>query len=351
MATFVPPAALSAIKTRSVSCQRREQRQEIWKGTLANNGQHDVAGLSPDCPLAVGTWAWGNRLLYDYSPSQDDDIRRAFITAVNNGVSLFDTADSYGTGKLNARAEVLLGRFMKEYGKPVRVATKFASYPWRFTARSIVNAAEKSCERLGTKIYLAQMHWSPSRYLPLQERALLQGLYEAWKAGYCENIGVSNLGPIALTRAHKFLNDRGASLKSVQVQMSLLCREPIESGLLQVADNLGVSVIGYSPLCLGRLAGVSRSGIRGILFDRLKNDRLDAALRDIAMRKGASVAQVALSWCLKKGVIVLVGCRTESQVIENLGALQVDLSDENSRLLEEAACKGSQMVRNAFQTV
>ncbi|KAI0564444.1 NADP-dependent oxidoreductase [Gracilaria domingensis] len=330
MAAFVSPIPIAVTKKVCAS----EQGRGVWKGAVTSTRRHDVAGLSSDCPLAVGTWAWGNRLLYDYSPDQDENIRQAFIAAVNNGVSLFDTADSYGTGKLNARAEVLLGKFMKEHGKPVRVATKFASYPWRFTSRSIVNAAEKSCERLGTKIHLAQMHWSPSRYLPLQERALLQGLYEAWKAGYCENIGVSNLGPVALGRAYKYLKERGATLTSVQVQLSLLCREPIESGLLKVAGT----------------RSLSRSGVRGVLFDRLKNDRLDAALQEMAVRKGASVAQVALSWCLKKGVIVLVGCRTERQVVENVGALQVDLSDEESRLLEMAASKGAQMVRNAFQT-
>lgn len=311
---------------------------------------HDAASLT-DSSLAIGTWAWGNRLLYNYSPEQDKELQKAFERAVQNGITLFDTADSYGTGKLNARAELLLGKFMRYCPRQVRIATKFASYPWRLTARSIVNAAEQSCERLGTKIYIAQMHWSPSRYLPLQERVLLQGLCEAQKAGYCEHIGVSNMGPTGLQRAQKLVEERGTRLKSVQVQMSLLCREALENGLLETADAMGVSVIGYSPLCLGRLGGgAKRSGVRGALFDRLKNDELDRELKRVAMKKGASVGQVAVSWCVKKGVIVLAGCRNERQVLQNVGALRVELSEEESARLEDAASKGRQMVRNAFQT-
>lgn len=311
---------------------------------------HDAGGLT-DSSLAIGTWAWGNRLLYNYSPEQDKELQKAFESAVQNGITLFDTADSYGTGRLNARAEVLLGKFMRYSAREARIATKFASYPWRVTERSIVQAAEQSCERLGRKIYIAQMHWSPSRYVPLQEGVLLRGLCEAQKAGYCEHIGVSNMGPVGLRRAQKVVEERGTRLKSVQVQMSLLCREALENGLLQTADEMGVSVIGYSPLCLGRLGGgAKRSGVRGALFDSLKNDELDRELRKVAEKHGASVGQVAVSWCVNKGVIVLAGCRNEGQVIQNVGALRVELSEEESARLEGAASRGRQMVRNAFQT-
>ena len=66
-------------------------------------------------PMGFGTWAWGNQLLWGYQESMDDELQQIFNLAVENGVNLFDTADSYGTGKLNGQSEKLLGKFIREY--------------------------------------------------------------------------------------------------------------------------------------------------------------------------------------------------------------------------------------------
>ena len=66
-------------------------------------------------PMGLGTWAWGNRLLWAYDPAMDAELQAAFNLAVARGINFFDTADSYGTGDLNGRSEMLLGRFLKEY--------------------------------------------------------------------------------------------------------------------------------------------------------------------------------------------------------------------------------------------
>ena len=65
--------------------------------------------------LGCGTWSWGNRLLFDYDPSQDEGIYEAYREIRNAGVTIFDTADSYGTFDLNGRAEILLGQFERRY--------------------------------------------------------------------------------------------------------------------------------------------------------------------------------------------------------------------------------------------
>ena len=65
--------------------------------------------------MGVGTWSWGNRLLFDYDPSQDEGIYEAYRAVRDAGVSIFDTADSYGTMDLNGRAEILLGQFERRY--------------------------------------------------------------------------------------------------------------------------------------------------------------------------------------------------------------------------------------------
>ncbi len=123
--------------------------------------------------LGCGTWSWGNKLLWDYDPSQDEEIYRAYRAVREAGVTMFDTADSYGTFELNGRAEILLGQFERRYQEEKsssksqfdlgiflgnsdadaksnrqQVATKFAPYPWRITRGSLVQAARESLKRL-----------------------------------------------------------------------------------------------------------------------------------------------------------------------------------------------------------
>ena len=65
--------------------------------------------------MGCGTWAWGNRLLWGYDESMDSQLQEVFNFCVENDVTLFDTGDSYGTGKLNGQSEKLLGKFNTEY--------------------------------------------------------------------------------------------------------------------------------------------------------------------------------------------------------------------------------------------
>lgn len=65
--------------------------------------------------MGLGTWAWGNKLLWGYQEEMDGVLQETFNLAVRNGINLFDTADSYGTGKLNGQSEKLLGKFIREY--------------------------------------------------------------------------------------------------------------------------------------------------------------------------------------------------------------------------------------------
>lgn len=66
-------------------------------------------------PMGFGTWAWGNQLLWGYRESMDAELQQTFNLVVGNGINLFDTADSYGTGRLNGQSEKLLGKFIREH--------------------------------------------------------------------------------------------------------------------------------------------------------------------------------------------------------------------------------------------
>ncbi|MFQ4138416.1 aldo/keto reductase [Nodosilinea sp. PGN35] len=328
-----------------------------------------TAAATDGSPLALpemgcGTWAWGNRLLWGYDQSMDDELRRVFDHCLRHGVTLFDSGDSYGTGRLNGRSEVLLGQFAQGYSGPNRqalcLATKLAAYPWRLTPGSVVRAGAASAERLGRPIDLVQMHWSTANYAPWQEGPFLDGLMDLCARGQARAVGLSNFGPKRLRLAHQRFEARGLAIATLQVQYSLLSTYPVsELGLKDLCDELGIRLIAYSPLALGLLTGKYSakgpfpSGVRGILFRQLlpKIQPLLAVVGAIAAHRQKAPAQVALNWCLCKGTIPIPGAKTLAQAEQNTAALGWRLDAGEVEELDRAA-QGSdrQMVQNIFQS-
>jgi pyridoxine 4-dehydrogenase len=314
--------------------------------------------------MGCGTWAWGNRLLWGYDESMDDQLQTVFNLCVSNGVTLFDTGDSYGTGRLNGRSELLLGQFSREYvGRgqdDICIATKLAAYPWRLTRQSMVSACKSSAQRLGRNVDLVQMHWSTANYFPCQEGRLLEGLADLYEQGLVKGVGLSNFGSKRLKWVHKKFADRGVPITSLQVQYSLLSTYPVtQLAVKDVCDELGIKLIAYSPLALGLLTGKYSlegsfpKGIRGLLFRQLLPgiQPLLACLREVAKSRNKSLAQVAINWCICKGTIPIPGAKSVEQAKENIGALgwQLD-SNEIAELDHAAASVDKKMVQNIFQT-
>lgn len=314
--------------------------------------------------MGCGTWAWGNRFLWGYDQSMDSQLQEVFNLNVENGVTWFDTGDSYGTGKLNGRSESLLGKFYQEYQgvnkENICIATKLAVYPWRLTAKSMVKACRKSAQRLGKNVDLAQLHWSPANYFPWQEKPLLNGLADLSEQGLVKAIGLSNYGSKNLQKAHKIFQQRNVAIATLQVQYSLLSTYPLSKlGLKEVCDELGIKIIAYSPLTLGLLTGKYQEGsplpkgVRGFLFKRLLPSikPLLECLKEIADSRYKTIPQVALNWCICKGTIPIPGAKNPQQALENLGALGWRLDDGEVRELEKIALNLDQkMTQNVFQT-
>jgi pyridoxine 4-dehydrogenase len=314
--------------------------------------------------MGCGTWAWGNRLLWGYDESMDDQLQAVFNLCVSNGVTLFDTGDSYGTGKLNGRSEQLLGRFKREYSglnqENICIATKLAAYPWRLTRQSMISACQASAKRLGRNVDLVQMHWSTANYFPWQEWPLLEGLADLYQQGLVKGVGLSNYGPKRLKRVYQKFSDRTVPITTLQVQYSLLSTYPVtELGIKDVCDELGIKLIAYSPLALGILTGKYSEkgnfpkGIRGLLFRQLLpgvRPVLDC-LREIAESRNKTMSQVAINWCICKGAIPIPGAKNLEQAKQNIGALgwQLD-SGEMAELDKAAARTDKKMVQNIFQT-
>ena len=314
--------------------------------------------------MGCGTWAWGNQLLWGYNESMDDQLQAVFNLCVSNAVTLFDTGDSYGTGRLNGRSELLLGRFNREYvgsGKEnICIATKLAAYPWRWTRQSMVKACKSSAQRLGRNVDLVQMHWSTANYAPWQEGGLLDGLADLYEQGLVKGVGLSNYGPKRLKQVQKKFAERGVPITTVQVQYSLLSTYPVtQLKLKDLCDELGIKLIAYSPLALGLLTGKYSEqgplpkGIRGLLFRQILPGMrsLLPCLQEVAQSRNKTMSQVAINWCICKGTIPIPGAKSVEQARENIGALgwQLDAS-EIAELDRAAANADKKMVQNIFQT-
>lgn len=313
--------------------------------------------------MGCGTWAWGNRLLWDYQTTMDSDLNAAFDHCLSQGVTLFDTGDSYGTGRLSGQSEKLLGRFRAAYQGPYQdqicLATKLAPYPWRLTRQSMFRAGKASASRLG-QLNLVQLHWSTANYLPWQEGPLLDGLADLCEQDIAGGVGLSNFGPKRLRWAHQRLSNRGIKIQTLQVQYSLLSTYPVTKlGLKEVCDEFSIRLIAYSPLALGLLTGKYQrpedlpKGLRRFALGQILPGvkPLLSTLQAVAEEKGKTMAQVALNWCLCKGTLPIPGAKTLQQAQQNTGALGWRLGEGEVSALDAAAAScEKQMVQNIFQS-
>ena len=378
----------SAASTSTGSAASSQKSRYVpWSGSERNTVVGDGAlSLSP---MGVGTWSWGNQFVWGYDESNDPVLERVFDRAVDAGINLFDTADSYGTGNgLDGRSEVLLGEFLKRYPEKseafasssssgdrqralkrqseVNIASKFAPYPWRVTPGSITRAAKESAERLGVdQIQLGQLHWSTGNYQPVQERALWAGIADAYDQGIIKAVGLSNYGPKQLRRVAAYMKSRDVPIATLQVQYHLLSRFPESNGTRETCDELGIRLIAYSPLGLGLLTGKYSTenpppGLRGFAYKEVLPalPELLATMREIgdARRDEKSgvpktPAQIAINWCLCKDTTPIPGAKTLSQLDENLGALGWRLTEGEVAALDDAAARaGKSTSQNIFQT-
>lgn len=293
--------------------------------------------------LGIGTWAWGDKLFWNYGSNYGaSQVREAFEATLDAGISFFDTAEVYGLGE----SEKLLGQFMKELGRPAQIATKYFPLPWRITAQSVSDALTESLKRLQVeRVELYQVHMPFSFFM--SQETLMNALADEVKRGRIATVGVSNYSAAQMREAHGYLAARGVPLAVNQVQYSLLSRKIESNGILDTARELGVTILAYSPLAQGLLTGkytpeqefkindtrridprFSQSGLEKIapVINRL---------RQLGEKYDRTPAQVALNWLIERGVIPIPGAKTAQQAQQNAGALSWSLSEEDVSQLEQ----------------
>ncbi len=294
-----------------------------------------------DIKMGIGTWAWGDRLLWSYGRDHTDaDLEAAYRTSLAGGIRLFDTAEFYGQG----RSERLLGQFIHDGGTPVKVATKFVPFPWRPHGKDLLAALRRSLGRLGLETLDLYMMHVPLPPVPID--TWMDAMADAVEAGLTRAVGVSNYSVRQMRHAHGALARRGLSLASNQVQYNLLQRGVERNGLMDACRELNVRLVAYSPLAQGLLTGKYTPdqplpGIRGLRFSRRRLAQaapLIELLRDIGRAHGdRPPTQVALNWIIAKGALPIPGAKNAWQAETNAGALSWSLPADEVAALDAAS--------------
>ena len=271
----------------------------------------------------------------------DEIIGRALAA----GVNFIDTANVYSTGE----SETLVGRALKGRRHEVVLATKVRGRMGEgpndvgLSRLHITDAVEASLTRLGTDyIDLYQIHRSDPLTSPEDTLRALDDLVRQGKVRY---IGCSNLTAWQLMQALGISRAEGLErFKCTQSYLSLAGRE-LEKEMIPLLEDQGVGLLVWSPLAGGFLSGKftrdqGDADGRRASFDFPPIDKEKAydtvdVMRGIAEEHEASVAQVALAWVLAKPVVtsVIIGARNLSQLDDNLGAVDLKLSEDNLEAL------------------
>ncbi|MDP5338088.1 MAG: aldo/keto reductase, partial [Nodularia sp. (in: cyanobacteria)] len=290
------------------------------------------------------TWAWGDKLFWNYGDGYGaEQLEAAFTAALEAGINFFDTAEIYGFGL----SEELLGQFMQKAQQPVQMATKFGPLPWRFTGQSVSDALTDSLKRLQVeRVELYQVHWPFAFFL--SQETLMNTLADEVKRGRIGSVGVSNYSATQMREAQQILAARGVPLAVNQVRYSLLARQIESNGILATARELGVTLLAYSPLAQGLLTGKytpditqTPGGARKI-DPRFSKEGLQkiapviSLLNSLGEKYDRTPAQVALNWLIAQGnVIPIAGVKTAQHVKQNAGALGWSLNTDEIAQLEQ----------------
>jgi aryl-alcohol dehydrogenase-like predicted oxidoreductase len=319
--------------------------------------QYGRSGLRVSA-LSLGAMTFGEAQGFMKGVHSDDaEARRVFDAALAAGLDTVDTANGYSEG----RSEELIGEWMKGRRHAVTLATK-CRFPtlggtapmhpneYGLSRQSIIWNCEQSLRRLQTDyIDLYQVHMQ-DRSVPIEET--LRALDDLQRAGKVRYIGCSNYTGYRLVESLWAADERNtARYEGVQLQWSLVARDA-EREVVPAALANGLGLLVWSPLGRGFLSGKYRKGEpppQGTRLEAWKDSwaatateanwrTLDAVLA-VAQRRETTPSAVSLAWLLHKPEVssVIVGARNLQQLKENLKALEVKLSADDLKQLDEVS--------------
>jgi len=282
-----------------------------------------------------------------YGPADETESIATIHAALDSGIDLLDTGDFYGMG----HNEMLIGRALQTIDRDrVLISVKFGAQrgpdgSWLgYDARpaAVKTALAYSLQRLRTDhidIY------RPARLdprVPIEET--VGAIAELIEAGYVRYVGLSEVGAETIRRA-----SAAHPICDLQIEYAIVSRG-IETEILPACRELGIAITAYGVLSRGLISGHWSPGRQLQNGDfrsrapRFRGENLEhnlalvEALRQIADAKGASVAQIAIAWVLARGedIVPLIGARTRERLAEARGALEVQLTEDDTRRIEAA---------------
>lgn len=295
--------------------------------------------------ICLGTMSFGNS---EEWMVEIDKARPIMKRALDLGVNFFDTANVYSKG----RSEEIVGEILKDHRDDVVVATKVRLSTGEgpnkegLSRYHILSQITKSLKRLGTnRVDLYQIHrWDYAT--PIEET--LVTLNDLVRQKIVNYIGASSMWAWQLAKA-LFTSDRLGIARFATMQNHYnLCYREEEREMIPFCRDQGIGLIPWSPLARGFLTGRYKRG-KSPDSTRYRTDKYFAerynrpedydvveTTEEIAKEKGVTPAQIALAWLLHKGVNApIIGATKVSQVEEAVGALDVNLSEDDVKRLEE----------------
>jgi aryl-alcohol dehydrogenase-like predicted oxidoreductase len=280
-----------------------------------------------------------------YGPTDEAGSIETIHRALDLGVTFLDTADMYGRG----HNEQLIGRAIQGRRDQVVLATKFGVVRGDALNRGVDSSPEyarraidASLQRLGVDhVDLYYLH-RRNPQVPIEDT--VGGMAELVAAGKVRQIGLSEVNAETLRRAHAV-----HPIAALQSEYSLWTRD-VEAEILPAARELGVTLVAYSPVGRGFLTGTIQSteDLAADDFRRFnprfqgdnlaQNLKLVETVRTTAAEIGCTPVQLALAWLLAKGddIVPIPGTKRVKYLEENLGALDVTLTADQVRVLDDA---------------
>jgi aryl-alcohol dehydrogenase-like predicted oxidoreductase len=289
-------------------------------------------------PLGLGCMGMSDM----YGPADEAESIATIHAALDAGITLLDTGDYYAAG----HNELLIGRALHGRRDTAILSVKFGALrgpdgSWVGTDTrpvAVKNFVGYSLKRLGVDHIDIYRPGRLDPNVPIEDT--IGAIAELVKAGYIRAIGLSEVGPETIRRAHAV-----HPIADLQIEYSLISRSP-ETRIFPLLSDLGIGVTAYGVLSRGLLSGSKPKSARDLRAhlprftdeNLQRNERLVETLRQMATERGATSSQLAIAWVLAKGstLVPLIGARTRTQLAESLAALQMRLTSADVDRIEAA---------------
>ena len=285
-----------------------------------------------------------------------ENMKEIIFTAFDNGITHFDLANNYGPapGSAEKNFGIILKEDLLKYRDELLISTKAGYTMWDgpygdFGSRKyLIASIDQSLKRMGLEYVDIFYHHRMDKNTPLEETCgALAQIVNSGKALY---VGLSNYDGETLEQATKILSELHVPFIINQNRYSIFDRTVESNGLKEMSAKLNKGIISFSPLAQGLLTDRYLNGVpsdsriatdgRFLKTDNLTEKKLNAIreLNEMAKSREQSLAQMALAWVLKDGIVtsVLIGASKAEQVLDNIAAIKnTEFSDEELKKIDK----------------